>query len=82
MERSPTSRQRLRRGLLVAIAVLYAVSIPWYREGGAAPEHWLGLPDWAAVAVVCYVGVAILNAAAWLLTDVDDDAPDDSGGGG
>ena len=70
----------LRRLLLIAIAVLYVVSIPWYREAGAAPGTWLGLPDWAAVAIVCYVGVAILNALAWLLTDVDDHASNDSPG--
>ncbi len=32
----------------------------------------LGLPDWVAVAVLCYVAAAVLNAAAWLLTDVPD----------
>ena len=67
---------RLRRSLLVAVAVLYAVSVPWYRTPGAEPEIWLGLPDWAAVAVGCYAGVALLNAVAWLLSDVRD-APDD-----
>jgi hypothetical protein len=68
---------RVRRGLLVAIGVLYVVSIPWYRRSGAEPEVWLGMPDWAALAVACYAAVAVLNAAAWLLCDVDDAAPDD-----
>ena len=70
-------RRRLRRALLLAIAVLYAVSIPWYRPTGAEPELWLGLPDWVAVALLCYVGVAALNSVAWLLTDVRDPEPDD-----
>jgi hypothetical protein len=69
-----TSRRAgIRRGLLVVIGILYVVSIPWYRTSGEAPGLWLGMPDWAAVAVVCYVAVAVLNAAAWLLTDVHDD---------
>jgi hypothetical protein len=63
----------LRRALLVAIGVLYVLSIPWYRTPGADPELWLGLPDWVTVAIGCYAAVAVLNAAAWLLSDVRDD---------
>ena len=55
--------------------MLYALSIPWYRSAGAPPEMVLGLPDWVAVALGCYVGVAVLNACAWLLTDVRDTPP-------
>ena len=68
----------LRRLLLVAIGLLYVASIPWYREAGGEPRLWLGLPDWVAVALVCYAAVAVLNAAAWVMTDVPDgsDAPD------
>ncbi len=75
---SPASRVLLRRALLAAIAVLYVLSVPWYRSAGADPGFWLGLPDWVAVALGCYVGVAVLNAAAWLLTEVPDTeaAPD------
>jgi len=68
--------ERWRRGLLTGIGLLYAFSIPWYREPGASPELWGGLPDWVAVALGCYIGVAILNAAAWLLTDVPDVLPE------
>lgn len=67
---------RLRRALLLAIAALYVLSVPWYRTTGAEPGLWLGLPDWVALALVCYVGVAVLNTCAWLLTDVPD-APED-----
>jgi hypothetical protein len=63
----------LRRWLLLAIGALYVASIPWYREAGSEPRLWLGLPDWVAVALVCYVLAAILNACAWLVTDVPDD---------
>jgi len=70
----PAGRARLRRALLAAIGVLYVVSIPWYRTPGAEPELWLGLPDWVAIAVGCYAAVAVLNAAAWLLSDVRDGA--------
>ena len=64
-------RRRLRRALLLSIAVLYLLSIPWYRS----PEDvrfWLGLPDWVATALLAYVAAAFLNAAAWLLTEVPD----------
>lgn len=72
--RSP-ARARLRVAALVAIGALYALSVPWYRDAGAEPRLLFGLPDWVAVALGCYVGVAILNAFAWLATDL----PDDSG---
>ena len=69
--------KRVRSVLLGLIAVLYVVSIPWYRTAGAEPELILGFPDWAAVAIACYVGVAILNSIAWLLTEPE---PDDEAG--
>lgn len=65
-------RRRIRAALLVLIVLLYVISVPWYRESGVAPALVLGLPDWVAVALGCYVGVAILNSLAWLLTDVRD----------
>lgn len=68
-------RARLRYGLLAGIVLLYTLSIPWYREKGAEAETWLGLPDWVALALVCYACVAVLNALAWLLTDVPDELP-------
>ena len=63
------SSTRRRRVALVGVALLYALSIPWYRDGGAAPQLWWGLPDWVAVALGCYVGVALLNALAWRHTE-------------
>ena len=66
----------IRKWLLAAIALLYVLSVPWYREPGAEPEILLGLPDWVAIALGCYVGVAILNSIAWLLTDVSDEPPE------
>ncbi len=72
-----TRRRSLRRLLLAMIALLYVVSVPWYRATGAEWELIAGLPDWVAVALGCYVAVAILNAIAWLLTDVPDPDPDD-----
>ncbi len=74
-------RARIRRGLLVAIAVLYVVSIPWYREADATPQVLLGLPDWVTLAVGCYIAAAFLNAAAWLMTDVSDDIADEAAPG-
>jgi len=70
---------RMRRTLCLAvIVVLYIASVPWYREAGEAPGYWLGLPDWVAVSVLCYVGVAVLNAIAWLSTDVPDELDADA----
>ena len=67
-----TRKRWIRAGLLVAIAALFALSIPWYRPSGAHPSLVAGLPDWVSVALGCYVGVAVLNACAWMLTDVPD----------
>jgi hypothetical protein len=57
---------------LSIIALLYIASIPWYRDSDAPLRLWFGLPDWVAVALLCYVGVAILNALAWHWTDISD----------
>lgn len=65
----------MRSLLLVAIAVLFAFSIPWYRSAGPAAGTVFGLPDWVAVALGCYGLAALLNAGAWLLTDVADAPP-------
>jgi hypothetical protein len=65
----------LRRFLLALIGVLFVLSIPWYRRGGDPAELWLGLPDWVTVALLCYAGAALLNALAWLLTEIPDDDP-------
>jgi hypothetical protein len=69
---SARTRRRSRAWLLATIGVLFVVSVPWYRSADAPLRLWLGLPDWVAVALVCYVLTALLNSAAWLLTDVND----------
>ena len=70
------SGRRQRRAVhfvcMVLIVLLYIVSVPWYREADAPLRIWLGLPDWVAVALLCYVGVAIVNAVAWVVTEVPD----------
>ncbi len=73
-EASRLRRRRVRRWIFVAVGVLYVFSVPWYRPE-AELRLILGLPDWVAVALGCYVLVAILNCWAWLLTEVDDQAP-------
>jgi len=73
-------RKRARIGLLTIVAVLYVLSVPWYRETGAPVTIVGGLPDWVATALACYVLVAILNAAAWLFTEMDDDIVPPPGG--
>jgi hypothetical protein len=77
--RRPRSRPRVRLLLLSAIALLYVFSVPWYRAPDAPLRIWLGLPDWVAVALLCYVAAAVLNALAWWLTDIRDDAMAPSG---
>jgi len=73
----------IRRALLAGVALLYAASIPWYRDPGSPVEVWLGLPDWVVVALGCYVGAAVLNACAWYRSDVPDrEAPPSPGPGG
>jgi len=67
--------RRFRFLLIALIGVLYLISVPWYRQAGDAPEIWLGLPDWVAVALGCYLAAAALNAVAWLLTDLSDQHP-------
>jgi hypothetical protein len=66
------ARHRIRRGLFVAIGLLYIASVPWYRDDGDPLSLIMGLPDWVAVALACYIGVAVLNTAAWLLTEIED----------
>ena len=68
----------MRRILLAVIAGLYVLSIPWYRDAGEPARVVFGLPDWVAVALGCYVAVAVLNSVAWLLTEVPDEP--ESGG--
>ncbi len=65
-----SGRRPLRRLLLGLLALLYGASIPWYRDSGAAPGTLLGLPDWAAVAVLCYALAALVTALLWLVTDM------------
>jgi hypothetical protein len=73
MRVSAPVRRRVRSVLLVAVVALYVLSVPWYRSGGGDAQVWLGLPDWVAVALLCYAAAAVCNALAWLVTDVSDD---------
>ena len=70
--RASRGRRRLRVLLLVAIAVLYGLSIPWYRSAEGSLRLWLGFPDWVATALLCYVGIAFANYVAWQLTEFAD----------
>lgn len=69
-----TRRQRrtVRFTCMILIGLLYIVSVPWYRDDGGPLRLWFGLPDWVAVALLCYVGVALVNAVAWHVTEVPD----------
>ncbi|MAG33399.1 MAG: hypothetical protein CL908_21190 [Deltaproteobacteria bacterium] len=73
MKRDASRRRRVRAGCLIAIVGLYLISVPWYRDARAPLQFWLGLPDWVALALLCYVGVACLNALAWLMTEIPEE---------
>jgi len=62
-----------RRILLLCVAALYVLSIPWYRDASEPLRTVAGLPDWAAVALACYALAALLNAAAWLAREARDE---------
>jgi len=66
---------RVRCALLLAIGVLYVISIPWYRPSGEPASLLFGFPDWVVVAVGCYAAAALLNAAAWLLSEIPEEEP-------
>jgi hypothetical protein len=70
--------RRFRTLLLCGIGLLFVISIPWYR-GAAPPQQLLGLPDWVTVALLCYALAAVLNAVAWLLTEIPGEPPDREG---
>ena len=72
MDRAFVWRTRLRRFLFLCIALLYVISVPWYRSADAEVKIVFGLPDWVAYAVLCYAGVAILNSLAWMLQDPEE----------
>ncbi len=80
-ERAFTRKRRLRRGLLLAIGILYLFSVPWYRADDAPLRILFGFPDWVAAALGCYFGVAILNAIVWLNTEIPEafEAEDSAG---
>ena len=70
------SRRRIHVTCMVIIALLYVISVPWYRDVDQPLKIWFGLPDWVAVALFCYVGVAIVNGVAWSVAEVSDESDD------
>lgn len=71
--RTARDRKIIHLVCMSLIAALYIASVPWYRSDDEPLRIWLGLPDWVAVALLCYVGVAIVNAIAWSVRDISDD---------
>ena len=59
----------------IALAATFVVVF-----GRSVPSLIFGLPDWVAVAIGCYVAVALLNSVAWLLTDVPEADPPEGDG--
>tara|TARA_B100000029_G_C16916558_1_gene719768 strand:+ start:151 stop:366 length:216 start_codon:yes stop_codon:yes gene_type:complete len=66
----------IRRGALIGIGLLFIMAIPWFWDPNEKPEIIFGLPDWAAWSLLCFIGVAVLNAISWTFTDLDGDAGD------
>ena len=64
----------IRRLALLGIALLYLLAVPWFREAGAEPRIVFGLPDWTAWTLLCFCGVAVLNAVAWSMTDLEEES--------
>ena len=67
----------IRRSALIGIALLFLAAVPWFWGTTDTPEIVFGLPDWTAWALLCFVGVAVLNAVAWSFTNLDDDSEGD-----
>ena len=79
VEQLPNQTRKLfRRFCLVLIAILYVISVPWYREPGDPLRIWFGLPDWVATALLCYVAVAVLNGIAWWMAEIHDEPADEA----
>ena len=57
--------------LFVLIAVLFALSIPWW-SGEGRPAVVLGLPSWVVVSLACCFAVSCLTAYAVLRLWGDD----------
>ncbi len=72
-------RRLLYRACLAVMGLLYVFSVPWYRSPEDPVRLWLGLPDWVATALLCYVAVAIVNAIAWSIAEVSDQAVGSAG---
>lgn len=71
-----SGRRRIHVACMIIIALLYVISVPWYRDVDQPLQIWFGLPDWVAVALLCYVGVAIVNGVAWSVAEVSDESDD------
>ncbi len=61
--------------LFGTIAALYAVSIPWW-FGSERPSVVLGMPSWAAFALLATFAVSVLTALACLRLWDDGEASD------
>ena len=67
---------RRQRTLFAGMLVLLGIGLPWYRDGGSAPAIWWGVPDWFAIAALCWLGIAALNALAWRRSEWSDETSD------
>ena len=66
------ARKKWQRACLLLIPILYFFSIPWFWNSGQDVSWFLFMPTWTAVALLSYVGVAILSSIAWCLYTDDE----------
>ncbi|KEI72379.1 hypothetical protein [Endozoicomonas elysicola] len=57
----------IRVTLTCSLPILLAISVPWYREKEDNRIYSLfeGLPDWVAVALICYALIPLINIFIW-----------------
>ncbi|WP_461536495.1 hypothetical protein [Spongorhabdus nitratireducens] len=58
----------IRRLYYLAVFLLMAVSVPWYRTPGQETELIRGFPDWVVIAFGCYFTIATLNMLLWFFS--------------
>ncbi|WP_157674211.1 hypothetical protein [Endozoicomonas ascidiicola] len=63
-----TMPHKIRKILLLLLPILLIISVPWYRDTDANTDasQQSGMPDWALIAILCYLALSIISASIWL----------------
>ncbi len=56
-----------RATLICLLPLTLIISVPWYNNNTDIMQHssFTGLPDWVAVALLCYTLVPLINILIW-----------------